>query len=232
MKENMRRWAVPSILVGIICLLGMGPSGLLRAQSAAPAGGPSAMDAAVAQQRLALSAMQEALAKQRSSVQMQSSKQEAGGFFVLSPPAAMERATAYTTPSADCDPLPAAEIDSLVGKAASRVGISEDLLRGVMKQESGFRPCAVSTKGAMGLMQLMPATADQFGVKDPFDANKNVDAGARLLKQLLVRFGGDISLALGAYNAGPARVDAAAGVPAIPETLDYIRRVLPILPIK
>jgi soluble lytic murein transglycosylase-like protein len=82
----------------------------------------------------------------------------------------------------------------------------------------------------MGLMQLMPASASQLGVSNPFDPEANVDAGAKLLKELLTRYGGDLPLALGAYNAGPARVDAAAGVPGIPETQEYVKRILSGLP--
>jgi len=84
----------------------------------------------------------------------------------------------------------------------------------------------VSKKGALGLMQLMPATVVGLNVEDPFDPKENVDAGARFLKQLLQRYGGDVALALGAYNAGPARVDAAGDVPAIPETMDYVNDIL------
>jgi soluble lytic murein transglycosylase-like protein len=117
-------------------------------------------------------------------------------------------------------------VDRLVENAADREGLDQAVVRGVMRQESAFRPCAVSPKGAMGLMQLMPATASQLGVLNPFDSAANVDAGAKLLKDLLVRYGGDLSLTLGAYIAGPAEVDAAAGVPAIPETQDYVKRIL------
>jgi soluble lytic murein transglycosylase-like protein len=99
-----------------------------------------------------------------------------------------------------------------------------------MKQESGFRPCAVSPKGAIGLMQIMPATAAQFNVKNPFNPKENVDVGARLLKELLGRYNGNLAFALGAYNAGPSRVDEAGGVPNIPETTDYVERILSSLP--
>ena len=119
-----------------------------------------------------------------------------------------------------------------MGETSERDGVSPDLLRSVMKQESGFRPCAVSSKGAMGLMQLMPATAEQLGVLDPFDPISNLDGGARFLKQLLGRYGGDVPKALGAYNAGPARVDATGAVPAIPETVDYVRQILSALPFR
>ena len=82
----------------------------------------------------------------------------------------------------------------------------------------------------MGLMQLMPETAAQFGIRRPFDPVLNVDGGARFLKALLTRYDGNLARALGAYNAGPAVADSAEGVPAIPETLDYVRQILARLP--
>jgi soluble lytic murein transglycosylase-like protein len=133
-------------------------------------------------------------------------------------------------PIADCDPLPKDEVDALVSDAASREGLQPDLLRRVMQRESAFKPCAISVKGAQGLMQLMPATADQYGVKDPFNPKQNVAAGARFLKELLVKYGGDLTLALSAYNAGPGRVDRAGGVPAIAETQNYVAEILRFLP--
>ena len=113
-------------------------------------------------------------------------------FFTLSWPAL----------GAGCDPLPEAELKPLIQQAAQKEGLDAGLLRAVAEQESGFRSCAVSPKGAMGLMQLMPATAQELGVHDPFDPAESLLSGARLLKQLLTRFGGDTALALGAYNAG------------------------------
>jgi soluble lytic murein transglycosylase-like protein len=192
-----------------------------------------AMDAALARQRVAASALQESLARQRSSLEKQTGRTERGGFFVLPPPAALG-ATAAARPAAaaDCEPLPPSEVDSLVEHAAKRQDLDEALLHGVIQQESAFRPCAVSPKGAMGLMQLMPASASQLGVPNPFDPEANVEAGARLLKELLTRYGGDLPLALGAYNAGAARVDAAAAVPKIPETQEYVKRILSALPAK
>jgi hypothetical protein len=94
------------------------------------------------------------------------------------------------------------------------------------EQESAFRPCAVSQNGAQGLMQLMPATAEQFGVRNPFDIQDNVGGGARFFKELLTRYTGNVSLDLGAYKAGPSKVDQAGGVPAIPETTNYVREIL------
>jgi soluble lytic murein transglycosylase-like protein len=198
-----------------------------------PADGQTGMDAAPAKQRASASAMEESLARQRSSVAKQISQAGRGGFFVLPPPTAWGVSAAVpTVTSADCEPLPVSEIDSLVGQAARRQDLDEAVLRGVIQQESAFRPCAVSPKGAMGLMQLMPATASGLGVRNPFDPAANLDAGATFLKELLMRYGGDLSLALGAYNAGPAKVDAAGGVPAIPETQDYVKRILSTPPVK
>jgi soluble lytic murein transglycosylase-like protein len=109
---------------------------------------------------------------------------------------------------------------------ARREGFTPDLLRAVIDRESGFRPCAVSAKGALGLMQLMPETAAELGVADPFDPQENIAGGARFLSQLLEKYKGDITLALGAYNAGPARVDGYQGLPPIPETLNYVADIL------
>jgi soluble lytic murein transglycosylase-like protein len=125
-----------------------------------------------------------------------------------------------------CDPLASSEIDRLIKAAAGKHDIKPDLLRAVMRQESGFRPCAISTAGAMGLMQIMPQTADDLALDDPFDPDANVDAGARYLKQLLTRYNGDRALALGAYNAGPAAVEKSGGIPPISETIDYVSRIL------
>jgi soluble lytic murein transglycosylase-like protein len=198
-----------------------------------PAEARAAMEAALAKQRAAASAAEDSLARQRASLEKQTGQPARSGFFVLPPPAALGAAAAVpAAPAADCEPLPPSAADSLVEQAAKRQDLDEALLHGVIQQESAFRPCAVSPKGAMGLMQLMPASANQLGVPNPFDPEANVEAGARLLKELLTRYRGDLPLALGAYNAGAARVDAAAGVPGIPETQEYVRRILATLPAK
>jgi len=129
-----------------------------------------------------------------------------------------------------CDPVPAAELDKMVLESAQQQGVKEDLIRGVITQESGGRPCAVSWKGAQGLMQLMPATAQELGVKDPFDPHQSIEGGTRLLKQLLVKYKDDVSLALAAYNAGEGTVDRAGGVPQIPETQNYVNSIQSKLP--
>jgi soluble lytic murein transglycosylase-like protein len=125
-----------------------------------------------------------------------------------------------------CDPVPEAQLTSLIDDAANREDLQPQLIRAVVDKESAGRACAVSPKGAQGLMQIMPATASQFSVSDAFDPKQNIDAGTRLLKQLLMRYAGDVALALGAYNAGPARVDKEGGVPQIQETQNYVSGIL------
>ena len=126
----------------------------------------------------------------------------------------------------DCEPLAQAEVDNLIEDAAVKEGLDPKLVREVARQESGFLPCAISSKGALGLMQLMPATAKDLEVDNPFDPRGNITAGSRFLKLLLDRYEGDLASALGAYNAGPARVDKAGGVPAITETRQYVSTIL------
>jgi soluble lytic murein transglycosylase-like protein len=204
--------------------------GLAATLSASDASVPKPMKDAVARQHQALAAMAESLQAQRRSVQLQLSALPEASFFKLSPlpPAPPIPPLPAATPT--CPQLPSSELDALIDGAAQRQDLEPDLLRSVIRQESAARPCAVSPKGAMGLMQLMPATAVQLGVVNAFDPKENIDGGARLLKQLLKAYGGDVSLALGAFNAGPGKVDEAGGLPDYPETLDYVQRVMSFLP--
>jgi len=117
------------------------------------------------------------------------------------------------------------EIDSSIVMAAARHNVDPNLVRAVVKVESNFNSNAVSRKGAMGLMQLMPSTARSLNVKNPFDPDQNVDAGVRHLKQLLENYGGDVNLTLAAYNAGSGAVARSAGVPHFAETQNYVRRI-------
>jgi len=126
----------------------------------------------------------------------------------------------------DCPSLPTGDVDSLITAAARKQALSSELLRAVMRQESGFKPCAVSIKGAEGLMQLMPATAWELHVVDPFDPKQNVQGGAAYLKQLLKRYNGDLRLALVAYNAGPARADQLDPSEYPLETQQYLANIL------
>lgn len=185
----------------------------------------------------AAAAMEQSLARQRAAIASQTHQTGHGTFFLLPPPQTMGANTPAPLPppvasAPACEPLPESEMDSLLTETARREDLDQALLRGVVQQESAFRPCAVSSKGAMGLMQLMPDTARQLDVPNPFDPASNLNAGAHFLKDLLLRYGGDLPRALGAYNAGPARVDAAMGVPDIAETQDYVNRILSSLPVK
>ncbi|MGD2024132.1 MAG: lytic transglycosylase domain-containing protein, partial [Desulfobacterales bacterium] len=117
-------------------------------------------------------------------------------------------------------------IDQNVQKAAAKYDLSPDLIRGVIRAESNFEVKAVSRAGAQGLMQLMPATAKELGVHNPFDIAQNIDGGAKYLRQMLDRFGGNIRKALAAYNAGPGTVIKYKGRVPYPETRQYIERVL------
>lgn len=119
----------------------------------------------------------------------------------------------------------AEEIDEAITMAAARHNVDPNLVRAVIKVESNFNSNAVSRKGAMGLMQLMPATARSLKVQNPFDPEQNVDAGVRHLKQLLENYGGDVNLTLAAYNAGAGAVARNAGVPRYAETQNYVRRI-------
>jgi soluble lytic murein transglycosylase-like protein len=119
--------------------------------------------------------------------------------------------------------------DSIIENAALSASVEPNLLRAVIVVESGFNSRAVSKRGAVGLMQLMPATAIRFGVSNPYDPRENVHAGARYLKFLINRFGQDVRLALAAYNAGEDAVERNGGrIPPFTETMAYVPRVLKI----
>jgi hypothetical protein len=120
----------------------------------------------------------------------------------------------------------ASDIRALATAAARRHGLDPDLVLAVVQVESGFRPDAVSPKGAQGLMQLMPGTANALGVADPLDPGQNLDGGARHLGALVSRYDGDLTRALAAYNAGEGAVARHGGVPPYRETRHYVKSVL------
>jgi soluble lytic murein transglycosylase-like protein len=137
--------------------------------------------------------------------------------------------TPEDTPSgfAQAEPLLAtpAAIDSIIDRVSSHYQVDPRLVHAMIRVESNYDPSAVSSKGAMGLMQLIPATAQRFGVRDPFDPGQNIQGGVSYLKYLLHLFGGNLPLSLAAYNAGEERVIRSGGVPAIPETEHYVRAI-------
>lgn len=117
-------------------------------------------------------------------------------------------------------------IDSCIRESAEKYGMAPELIRAVVKAESNFKIDAVSVAGAQGLMQLMPATAKELGVDNPFDIRQNIDGGTRYLRQMLDQFDGDIRMALSAYNAGPGNVIKYKGDVPFPETQRYVSRIL------
>lgn len=115
--------------------------------------------------------------------------------------------------------------DDTIEEQAVQHGVSADLIRAVIQAESAFNPIAVSSKGAMGLMQLMPATARELGVSNPFEPQQNISGGVRYLRTLLDKYDNDVELALAAYNAGPGNVEKYGDVPPFPETKRYVKKV-------
>lgn len=120
-------------------------------------------------------------------------------------------------------------LEKTIRQAAKTNGIEPRLIRGIIEVESNFIPTALSSKGAIGLMQLLPDTAAEMGVADPWDPVENIRAGTRYIARLLKRYDGDLVKALAAYNAGPTMVDIYNGIPPYQETREYVKNVLAIL---
>ncbi|HEV8198809.1 MAG TPA: lytic transglycosylase domain-containing protein [Candidatus Polarisedimenticolia bacterium] len=153
-----------------------------------------------------------------------------GTSVAVEPPAAAAAPDAAMAAAEAEELLPRGQVDrralmQMASKIARRHGVDEPLVHAVIEVESKYNPKAVSRAGAMGLMQLMPKTANRFSVADAFDPVQNVDAGVRYLKELLERYSGQVRLALAAYNAGEEAVERHGGIPPYRETIDYVKRV-------
>jgi len=140
--------------------------------------------------------------------------------------------TAASGPSSDSSSDSQAQINSLIAQTAEYHQMDPDLIRAVVEVESNYNPLAVSPRGAMGLMQLVPGTARRFGVANVFDPVQNLDGGTRYLKYLLEMFDGDLELSLAAYNAGENVVARRRRVPPIRETRDYLRKINAMYPLR
>jgi len=146
------------------------------------------------------------------------------GFTAL--PGTTPRTSALSSPALGAEELANRQkIEVMIREVTARYNVDPDLIRAVVKTESNWNSSAISRKGALGLMQLVPGTARQLGVDNAFDPKQNLDGGVRYLHTLLERYNGDLDRALAAYNAGPGAVDRARGVPQLRETREYVRKV-------
>jgi soluble lytic murein transglycosylase-like protein len=173
-------------------------------------------------------AMQASLAKQKESAHKQakvSDTAESSSFFTVPWPRPAPLAPIDMADNPACRPLSKAFIGPYLEEAAAREGLAPDLLNAAVDKESGYRPCAVPDQGATDLMQLTPSTAAPLGVRDPFAPPANGDAGARMLKRLVDRYGENLMRTLGAYNS-------AGGVPTIPGTINYVSDILDKLQVR
>lgn len=138
----------------------------------------------------------------------------------------IRESSSHRTNQPDADTSSSTRYDDLIAEASRRFGVNESLLKAIIKAESNFNPRAVSKKGAKGLMQLMPENIRAFNVSDPFDPRENIMGGTRYIKRMISRFGGQLPLAIAAYNAGPEKVDQYQQIPPYKETQDFVKRVL------
>lgn len=164
--------------------------------------------------------MADSLAKQAIAVQQQARAASATGKGPTISPGGPAR------PELACEPMTQPALDQMIEIAAKQSLVDATLVREVARQESSFYPCAVSPKGATGLMQLMPDTQAKLNVANPTDPQESLLAGAKLLKELLLRYNGNLTRALSAYNAGTGSADRFPGIPPIAETQQYVRSIL------
>ncbi|HEX5760967.1 MAG TPA: lytic transglycosylase domain-containing protein [Thermoanaerobaculia bacterium] len=149
-------------------------------------------------------------------------RQGPGGRVVISNQGVVEARGAVPARLRPIDP----ELELVVDEHCSRHELEPKLVRALIQVESAWNPAAVSHKGAVGLMQLMPGTAAQLAVSDPYDADQNIRGGTAYLRRMIDRFDGRVDLALAAYNAGPKAVERFGGIPPYAETRAYVRRIL------
>jgi soluble lytic murein transglycosylase-like protein len=212
MVLKLTHWLLPVLLV-FPALAQKDPPPAAGASTPAPTDPAAALRDAIAKQRAAMDTQQEAAHKQADLLRL--------------PPLVHTLSPSADSPIQwECDPIPDETVNPIIEGAAKANNIQPDLVRAIIRQESQFHPCAVSDKGAEGLMQLMPATSHELAVSDAFDPKQSIEAGVKYLKQLFAKYKGNLELVLGAYNAGPAAVDEAKGVPEIPETKDYVESIL------
>lgn len=202
------------MIAGILLAAAMGAQEPPKAKAAAPEPDPPKPKAAEKQLN--------SFERQRLSVERQ--QQTIRDHFP--PPFAGSSGPVTAAPPPGCPPVTPAEVKPIIYREAGRQNLDARLVQAVVETESAYSPCAVSPAGALGLMQLMPSTAESLQVTDAFDPTQNITAGTQFLRQLMDRYGGDLVKALAAYNAGPAKVDAAGGIPPIPETQEYVRKIL------
>jgi len=172
---------------------------------------------------------QSSVEKQRASIRKQVHASGPVTGFFLTPwtdmPKVLPQASSASA-GGDCEPLSEQTLRTMVLDASQRENVDPKLVHAMIRRESGGKPCAVSAKGAEGLMQIMPATQVEIGVRDSFNAADNLAGGVRYLRQMLDRYSGNTALALAAYNAGPQRVTPGGKIPDILETQSYVMSIL------
>jgi soluble lytic murein transglycosylase-like protein len=170
----------------------------------------------------------------RAAIRSKTDENLSGGTPVQKTRASLDKKTVPSAPPNTASRLPKAispaterlSIQHAIKRAAKKYNVPSDLIQSVIRCESNFQPDALSHAGAQGLMQLMPATANDLGVTDPYDIQQNIDGGTRYLRQMLDRFEGNMEIALAAYNAGPGTVSRYGGVPPYRETQAYVEKVM------
>ncbi|MCF8023975.1 MAG: lytic transglycosylase domain-containing protein [Desulfobacteraceae bacterium] len=151
---------------------------------------------------------------------------EQGAYHFTDTPTSSEYIQAPTFSAPGVDPKTAGKYEDIIRKSSKKSGIRPELIKAVIRVESGFNPKAVSDRGARGLMQLMPVHTREYNIESPFNPSENIAAGTLYLGRLLERYNGNLNLSLAAYNAGPATVDHYQGIPPYRETRQYVQKVL------